>query len=104
VLPSGRDPRATVWAQPSCRGRYRCESLAIYGQTGFWVIPTNVLDQSIQLRTLNLWRGVACPFGRLVFTSITPSYRPLSETGPFRVAPQHFGEIHTFIIGRGKTL
>jgi hypothetical protein len=76
-MPSGWDPRATVQAQPSRRGRYRCEILAngsLASQTGVWVIPTNVLDQLIQLRTLNLWRGVACPFGRLVFTSVTPSY------------------------------
>jgi hypothetical protein len=81
-MPSGWDPRATVRAQPSRRGRYRCDILAngsLASQTGVWVIPTNVLDQSIQLRTLNLWRGVACPFGRLVFTSVTPSYRPLSK-------------------------
>ena len=74
------DPHATVQAPPSRRGRYRCVTLA-RGQTGVWVIPTNVTHESAsgahphpgQTR----WRGVALSAH---FHLHTPSYRPLSPT------------------------
>jgi hypothetical protein len=60
-MPSGWDPCATVRAQPSRRGRYRCDILAngsLASQTGVWVIPTNVLDlAAIQRRSKSMEGG-----------------------------------------------
>jgi hypothetical protein len=94
MMPSGWDPRATVRAQPSRRGRYRCEILAngsLASQTGVWVIPTNVP-----------FRGGGWPV--LSVGLFSPPLPPLIDPYPRNwtlpgSAEALWGKSHTFIIG-----
>jgi hypothetical protein len=108
-MPFGQDPRATVWARPSRRGRYRCDSLAngsLASQTRVWVIPTNVPNP------INpLWGVRAQEGGGLSFRSACyqPGIPPLIDPYPKDwtlpgSAVTLWGKSHTLITGRGETL